>query len=184
MASVNKVILMGRLGADPELRYTQNQTAVATLSLATSEFRMGQDGQRQEMTEWHRVVVWNKQAENCARYLQKGAGVFVEGRLQTRSWEDQSGQKKYSTEIVAQNVQFLPRANQPGPSQDYSDQQPGSDFGGGGGFPGAGGQGGGGGGSQFSDQGGGFPQAQPQQQQKPAQPNMPAASSIMDDIPF
>ena len=179
MASVNKVILMGRLGSDPELRYTQNQTAVATLSLATSEFRMGQDGQRQEMTEWHRVVVWNKQAENCARYLQKGAGVFVEGRIQTRSWEDQNGQKRYSTEIVANNVQFLPRSNQQAPSQEQPDMpQPGSDFGGGG-FPGAGG---GSGGSQFSDQGGGFPQAQPQQ--RPAQPAAPAASSVMDDIPF
>lgn len=108
MASVNKVMVMGRLGQDPELRYTQNQTAVCTLSIATTEYRMGQDGQRQEMTEWHRAVAWGKQAENASKYLAKGRGVFIEGRLQTRSWENQNGQKRYTTEIVANNVQFLP----------------------------------------------------------------------------
>jgi len=108
MASVNKVMVMGRLGQDPELRHTQNQTAVCSLSLATTEFRMGQDGQRQETTEWHKVVVWGKQAENASKYLAKGRGVFIEGRLQTRAWEDKDGQKRYTTEIVANNVQFLP----------------------------------------------------------------------------
>ncbi|NDE14124.1 single-stranded DNA-binding protein [bacterium] len=107
MASLNRVLIIGNLGQDPELRYTPNQVAVATLSVATTDYRPGADGQRQEVTEWHRVVVWNKQAENCAKYLAKGRTVFVEGKLQTRSWEDKNGQKRYTTEIVAQNVQFL-----------------------------------------------------------------------------
>lgn len=106
MASVNKVILVGNLGQDPELRHTQNGTAVCTLNIATTDVRM-EGGQRQEKTEWHRVIVWQKQAENCAKYLAKGRSVFIEGRLQTRSWDDQQGQKRYTTEIVAQNVQFL-----------------------------------------------------------------------------
>lgn len=106
--SLNRVMIIGNLGQDPELRYTPNQTPVATFSVATTEYRSGADGQRQEVTEWHRVVVWSKVAENCAKYLAKGRTVFVEGRLQTRSWDDkQSGQKRYATEIVAQNVQFL-----------------------------------------------------------------------------
>ncbi|NBQ54633.1 MAG: single-stranded DNA-binding protein [Proteobacteria bacterium] len=107
MASLNRVLIIGNLGQDPELRYTPNQVAVATLNVATTESRPGADGQRQEVTEWHRVIVWNKQAENCAKYLAKGRTVFVEGKLQTRSWEDKTGQKRYTTEIVAQNVQFL-----------------------------------------------------------------------------
>lgn len=107
MASLNRVVIMGNLGQDPELRYTQSQTPVCTLSVATTDYRTSQDGQKQEFTEWHRVVVWSKQAENCAKYLAKGRSVLVEGRLQTRSWEDKQGQKKYVTEIVAQNVQFI-----------------------------------------------------------------------------
>lgn len=106
--SLNRVMIIGNLGQDPELRYTANQTAVATFSVATTDYRTGADGQRQDFTEWHRVVVWSKSAENCAKYLAKGRTVFIEGRLQTRSWDDkQSGQKRYTTEIVAQNVQFL-----------------------------------------------------------------------------
>lgn len=107
MASLNRVVIMGNLGQDPELRHTQSQVPVCTLSVATTDYRTGQDGQRQEFTEWHRVVVWNKQAENCAKYLAKGRTVLVEGRLQTRSWEDKQGQKRYMTEIVASNVQFV-----------------------------------------------------------------------------
>ena len=107
MASLNRVLIIGNLGQDPELRYTPNQVAVATLNVATTESRPGADGQRQDVTEWHRVIVWNKQAENCSKYLVKGRTVFVEGKLQTRSWEDKNGQKRYTTEIVAQNVQFL-----------------------------------------------------------------------------
>lgn len=107
MASVNKVIIIGNLGQDPELRYTPTGTPVCTLNVATTDVRTD-NGNRQEKTEWHRIVVWSKQAENCAKYLSKGRTVFVEGRLQTRSWDDQqSGQKKYSTEIIAQNVQFI-----------------------------------------------------------------------------
>lgn len=104
--SVNKVILIGNLGADPEVRQTNGGQAVATLSLATSESFTGRDGQRQERTEWHRVIVWGKLAELAQRYLQKGRKVFVEGRIQTRSWDD-GGQKKYATEIVANELTFL-----------------------------------------------------------------------------
>ena len=107
MSGVNKVILVGRLGTDPEVRYTNNGKAVAKLSLATSENWSDKEGQRQERTEWHRIVVWGKLGELCGEYLKKGRQVFIEGRLQTRSWEDKEGQKKYTTEIVAQNVQFL-----------------------------------------------------------------------------
>ena len=109
---------MGNLGQDPELRYTQNQTAVVTLNVATTE-NWTKDGQRQEQTEWHRVIVWNKQAENCAKYLAKGRSVFVEGKLQTRSWDDRNGQKRYTTEITASNVQFLPQSGQ---QQSYQQQ--------------------------------------------------------------
>ncbi len=107
MASFNRAILIGNLGQDPELRHTQNQTAVCTLNIATTDYRTSADGQRQEFTEWHRVVVWGRQAENCGKYLAKGRSVMIEGRIQTRSWEDKQGQKRYTTEIVAQSVQFL-----------------------------------------------------------------------------
>ncbi|PIS09721.1 MAG: single-stranded DNA-binding protein [Bdellovibrio sp. CG10_big_fil_rev_8_21_14_0_10_47_8] len=107
MSGVNKVIIVGRLGADPEIKAVGSGQSVARLSVATSEAWTGKDGQKQERTEWHRVVVWGRQAENCAKHLSKGRQVYVEGRLQTRSWEDPTGQKKYSTEIVANTVQFL-----------------------------------------------------------------------------
>lgn len=107
MSGVNKVILVGRLGADPEVKSVSSGTQVARLSLATSENWTDREGQKQERTEWHRVVVWGKLAELCGKYLAKGRQVYVEGRLQTRSWEDAQGQKKYSTEIVANTVQFL-----------------------------------------------------------------------------
>lgn len=112
---MNKVFIMGRLGADPEMRYTPNQTAVATLRVATTE-SWNRDGQRQEQTEWHRIIVWGRQAENCSKYLAKGRQVLVEGRLQTRAWDDKSGQKRYTTEIVASNVQFVGGPNASGPS--------------------------------------------------------------------
>jgi single-strand DNA-binding protein len=107
MSGVNKVIIVGRLGADPEMKSIGSGQNVTRLSIATSESWMGKDGQKQERTEWHRVVVWGRQAENCSKHLAKGRQVYVEGRLQTRSWEDQQGQKRYATEIVANNVQFL-----------------------------------------------------------------------------
>lgn len=107
MSSVNKVILIGNLGRDPELRYTQNGQAVANFTLATTDRFANREGDRQERTEWHRITVWGKSAENCAQYLSKGRSVYVEGRLQTREWEDKDGQKRRTTEIVAQTVQFL-----------------------------------------------------------------------------
>lgn len=116
MASLNKIMIIGNLGQDPELRYTANQTAVVTLNVATTE-NWTRDGQRQEHTEWHRVIVWNKQAENCAKYLSKGRSVYVEGRLQTRSWDDKNGQKRYSTEVVASTVQFLSGSTGASPRQ-------------------------------------------------------------------
>lgn len=107
MSGVNKVILIGNLGANPELRYTQGQQAVANLRLATTEKWTDKSGQKQEATEWHRVVVWGKQAEICNQYLTKGRQIFVEGSIRTRQWQDQQGQKRYTTEIVARNVQML-----------------------------------------------------------------------------
>ena len=108
MASgVNKVILIGRLGNDPEVRYTSNGGAVANFNVATNESWVDKAGQKQERTEWHRVVVWGKLSELCGQYLSKGRQAFVEGRLQTREWNDKEGHKRYTTEIVAQNIQFL-----------------------------------------------------------------------------
>ena len=107
MAGINKVILIGNLGADPELRYTTGGQAVAELRLATSRRYTGKDGTQQEDTQWHRIVVWGKQAENCKQYLAKGRQCYVEGRLQTRQWEDRDGNKRYTTEVVAETVQFL-----------------------------------------------------------------------------
>lgn len=106
---VNKVILIGNLGQDPELRYTPNGSAVATLSIATNERWNDKDGNVQEHTEWHRVVAWNRLAEICGEYLKKGSQVYVEGRLKTRSWEDKDGVKRYITEIVVRELQMLGR---------------------------------------------------------------------------
>ena len=105
--SVNKAIIVGRLGSNPEIRYTSNGTAVANFNVATSEHWSDKEGQKQERTEWHRVVVWSKLAETCNQYLSKGREVYAEGRLQTRQWEDQKGNKRYTTEIVAATVRFL-----------------------------------------------------------------------------
>jgi single-strand DNA-binding protein len=106
---VNKVILVGNLGSDPEVRSTQSGQRVANLRIATSRSWTGQDGQRQEKTEWHSVVLWAKQAEIAERYLQKGKQVYIEGRLETRSWQDKDGQTRYRTEIVCENMQMLGR---------------------------------------------------------------------------
>src|SRR5271166_4817844 len=117
MSGVNKVIVVGRLGGDPEVRYTPGGQAVAKLSVATSENWKDKEGQKQERTEWHRVVVWGKMAEVVGEHLTKGRQVYVEGRLQTRSWDDKvSGQKRYATEIVANTVQFLGGPSASGPS--------------------------------------------------------------------
>jgi single-strand DNA-binding protein len=106
MGSVNKVILIGNLGADPELKYTPSQRPLCNLRIATTEVYKDKSGQRQEKTEWHRVTVWGDQAENCNKYLSKGRSVYVEGRLQTRSY-DKDGQKHYATDVVADRVVFL-----------------------------------------------------------------------------
>ncbi len=104
---MNKVILIGNLGANPEMRFTQGGQAVAHLRIATSERWTDRNGQKQESTEWHRVVVFGKQAEIAGQYLTKGRQVCIEGRLQTRQWQDQQGQKRFTTEIVAQRVEFV-----------------------------------------------------------------------------
>ena len=107
--SLNKVMIIGRLGQDPELRYATTGMAICRFSVATDESYQDRDGQRQEKTEWHRVVTFQKQAENCSNYLNKGSLVFVEGSLSTNKWTDQQGQTRYTTEIKAQRVQFLDR---------------------------------------------------------------------------
>src|SRR6267378_1046210 len=107
MGSVNKVILVGNLGRDAELRYTPGGAAVATLNLATTEVWNDKQGQRQEKTEWHRIVLWGKQAESLQEYLTKGKQIFVEGRLQTRQWDDKDGNKRYTTEIKADRITLL-----------------------------------------------------------------------------
>jgi single-strand DNA-binding protein len=110
MASVNKVILVGNLGRDPELRYTTNGTPVANFTMATTERWTDPSGEKKERTEWHRIVVWGKQAEIVGEYLRKGRQVYVEGSLQTREWTDREGAKRYTTEVRAMRVQMLGRA--------------------------------------------------------------------------
>ncbi|MGB0620630.1 MAG: single-stranded DNA-binding protein [Myxococcota bacterium] len=157
MAGVNKAILVGNLGRDPELRHTPNGQAVVNFTLATSESWTDKSGERQERTEWHRIVVWGRQAEMCNQYLSKGRTVYVEGRIQTREWEDKDGNKRYTTEINASNVNFI------GPRTDGG--------GGGGGYSGGGGNGGGG----FSGGGGGGARDEAP---------MDAGPPVDDDIPF
>jgi single-strand DNA-binding protein len=105
--SVNKVILVGNLGKDPEVRFTGTGRAVARFPVATSEAWNDTEGQRQERTEWHNVVVWGKQAETCGQYLAKGRQVFIEGSIRTRQYDDKEGNRRYMTEVIAQRVQFL-----------------------------------------------------------------------------
>lgn len=107
MGSVNKVILVGNLGKDAEQRYTPGGHCVATFSLATTEVWNDKEGQRQEKTEWHRVVLWGRNAENLAQYLTKGKQIYVEGQLQTRQWEDKDGNKRYTTEVKAGRITLL-----------------------------------------------------------------------------
>ncbi|MFH1223596.1 MAG: single-stranded DNA-binding protein [Pseudomonadota bacterium] len=112
MAGVNKVIIVGRLGKDPEVRYTTGSQAVANFSVATSENWTDKSGQKQERTEWHRVVVWGRLAELCKDYLKKGKQVYIDGKLQTRNWDDKEGKKHYVTEIIANTIQFLGSASE------------------------------------------------------------------------
>lgn len=120
---VNKIFIIGRLARDPEIRYTQNGSAIANMTVATDESFTGSDGNKVERTEWHRVTVFGKMAENCGNYLGKGSLVHVEGSLQTRKWQDQNGQDRYTTEIKAQRVQFLDRRDQDGGQQRQGRQQ-------------------------------------------------------------
>lgn len=112
--SLNKVMLIGHLGSDPELRFTPGGAPVANFNLATNERWTDKNGQSQEKTEWHKIVVWGKTAENVGKYLKKGRQVFIEGRLQTRDWEDKDGNKRYTTEVRADTVQFLSGGNSEG----------------------------------------------------------------------
>jgi single-strand DNA-binding protein len=158
---VNKVIIIGHLGKDPEVRYTPSGQAVANFTIATTENWNDKQGQKQERTEWHRIVAWGKSAELAGEYLSKGRQVYIEGKLQTRQWDDRDGNKKYTTEIIANNITFLGgrgdgqstgggnrrsmgQGDGGGSQQQYGGQQGGN--GGGNQQHSAGGQGGGGGG--------------------------------------
>jgi len=157
MASINKVILIGNLGRDPEMRYTQGGTAVCQLSLATTRTYTNKSNDRVEETEWHRVVVWGKQAESCNQYLSKGRQAYIEGRLQTRNYDDKDGNKKYITEVIADVVQFLGSRGEGGGGGGAGGAGAGAGGGGGGGGGGAprGGGGAGGGAPRSNDRGGG-----------------------------
>ncbi|RUO78593.1 single-stranded DNA-binding protein [Pseudidiomarina taiwanensis] len=173
---INKVILIGNLGQDPEIRYTQNNTAIANLSIATSEtWKDKQTGEPREQTEWHRCVAYRRLAEIAGEYLKKGSKVYVEGRLQTRKWQDQSGQDRYTTEIVINEMQMLDSRG--GPQQGgYQGQAPQQ-----GGYQGQGGGQQGQGGYQNKNQ----QQSRPPQQQAAQQPDpFVPDDSFDDDIPF
>ena len=147
MSGVNKVMLVGNLGSDPTLRYTGAGTAVCNFNIATSEKFTNKDGEKETRTEWHRVVTWARLAEICNEYLKKGKQVYIEGRLQTRSWEDQQGVKKYTTEVIAQNMVMLGRVGDSPmdvPSQEMPEEA-------GAPTPAGGGSGGGGGGADDDD---------------------------------
>ena len=111
---INKVILIGNLGADVEIRYTQDGTPAASFTVATTERWKGKDGQMQEQTEWHRVTAWRRLAEICGEYLAKGSRVYIEGKLQTRKWKDKDGNDRYTTEIVAREMKMLSPQQQGG----------------------------------------------------------------------
>jgi single-strand DNA-binding protein len=118
MSGINKVILVGRLGKDPEVRFTASGVAVANFSIATSdEWKDKDSGEKRQKTEWHRIVAWRRIGEICGEWLHKGSQVYIEGKLQTRSWEDRDGNKRYTTEIVAQKMEML------GPNKKYTNQE-------------------------------------------------------------
>ncbi|MFH1727766.1 MAG: single-stranded DNA-binding protein [Pseudomonadota bacterium] len=107
MASLNKILIMGNLGQDPEIRYLSDGKAVASFSVAANETWINKEGKKEEHTEWFKIKVWGKQGENCAEYLSKGRPVFIEGKVRTNQWDDKDGNKRYTTEIIASTVQFL-----------------------------------------------------------------------------
>jgi len=158
MASVNKVILLGNLGRDPETRYTTGGDAVTNLRIATSEQWKDKSGEKQERTEWHTVVLFGRQAEIASEYLKKGRSVYIEGRLQTRKYTDKEGVEKYSTEIVADRMQLLGSAREGGGDVEFGSGS------------GSGSRSGGGGGSGGAAKGGGA--------------KKPAPDDFDDDIPF
>ena len=190
---LNKVMIIGRLGRDPELKYAASGMPIANLRIATDESYVDRDGNKVERTEWHTVVVFQRAAENCANYLSKGSLVFVEGSLQTRKWQDQQGQDRYTTEIKAQRVQFLDRKGDAprggggrGYEDDYGAPAPSAAPRGNaprGGQGGQGGQSGQGARSQggYSQQGGG---RKPQPMDDDLGPAFPSEASNMDDVPF
>lgn len=166
MASINKVIIIGNLGKDPEVRYTPNGSAVCNITVATSrQWKDKNSGEKQEETEWHRIVFFDRMAEIAGEYLKKGRPVYVEGRLKTRKWTDKDGVEKYTTEIMAENMQLL-----------------GGREGGGGG----GGEEGGGGGYSRGSQGGGGERSAPASRpaSKPAAKSSTGFDDMDDDIPF
>jgi single-strand DNA-binding protein len=174
---VNKVMLVGRLGRDPELRYSSSGMPIANLRIATDESYVDRDGNKVDRTEWHTVVVFQRAAENCANFLAKGSLVFVEGSLQTRKWQDQQGQDRYTTEVKAQRVQFLDRKGARDGTQDNVYPQ---DAGYNDGAPPQGGQGGyqsGTSARSSGSQGG-------RQQRDDLGPAFPSEASGMDDVPF
>lgn len=164
---LNKVMIIGRLGRDPELKYAASGMPITTLRIATDESYVDRDGNRVERTEWHSVVVFQRAAENCANFLSKGSLVYVEGSLQTRKWQDQQGQDRYTTEIKAQRVQFLDRK---------------------GARDGAGASDNAYGGYNEHHSGGGRPADRAPQKQQPSGddlgPAFPSEASGMDDVPF
>ncbi|WP_022661033.1 single-stranded DNA-binding protein [Paucidesulfovibrio longus] len=167
--SMNKVLLIGRLGQDPKLSYTQGGQAVANFTMATDEgYRDRTSGQKVERTEWHRIVAWRQTAEFCGNYLSKGRLVLVEGKLQTRKWQDQNGQDRYTTEIVASNVQGLDSRQDGAPAQGAPQGQ----------------------GRPQQRQQGGYQQPPQGQQNGPSYededlgPAFPSEASGMDDVPF
>lgn len=182
MASVNKVILVGNLGRDPEVRYTPNGSAVCNLGLATTRNWKSKEGERQEETEWHRVVLFDRLAEIAGEYLKKGRSVYIEGRLRTRKWTDKDGVEKYTTEIYAEQMQLLGGRDGAG-----GDERAG---GGGGGYERSGGGGGGGGYDDGGDAPAPAPRRAPPAARAPAPAQRPAPKSstgfddMDDDIPF
>ncbi len=120
MRGVNKATIIGNLGSDPEMKFTASGQAVANFSVATNESWTGKDGQKNERTEWHRIVAWGKLAEICGQYLSKGSPVYIEGSIRTRSWEDKEGNTKYTTEIHAREIEFLSGSRETSGGEDQS----------------------------------------------------------------
>ncbi len=171
---LNKVMLIGRLGRDPELRYTQTGDPVCTLHVATDESYTNRDGTRVDRVEWHRVITFQRSAENCNRYLSKGSLVYVEGSLQTRKWQDPKGQERYMTEIKAQRIRFLDRRSSndtasmdaaPNTEADYAPRHQNA-------------------GNRQTRQPRQYQQQQQQEQYEDMGPAFPSEASSMDDMPF